>query len=230
CAHRNTVSIYSTNFSPFELFTGRKINMPIDSIVHFEPTEGTGEAQAYMRSLEERLQIIHKIATENMQESQQRYKKQYDKTATPCKYAVGKVLWMYSPSQLKAGSSKKMQIKYNRLVRIKEQLGDTSYKVVDHATGDELKYAVHVDNLREYIPDASHPIDPPSDAVTATKTQTPQKTVPRTIVNQSRTQVQKKPKKDSTVVSKQKTKPDSLTTANDKTNSRTVYLSQLKDL
>ena len=64
---------------------------------------------------------------------------------------------MYSPTQLKAGTSKKMQLKYNRLVVIKEKLGDTSYKVTDSKTGEELKFPVHVDNLRTYIPDQLTP-------------------------------------------------------------------------
>src|SRR6201995_247168 len=63
---------------------------------------------------------------------------------------------MYSPTQLKAGTSKKMQIKYNRLVSIKEKLGENSYKVTDCTIGEELKFPVHVDNLREYIPTALH--------------------------------------------------------------------------
>ena len=96
---------------------------------------------------------MHKIATENILASQERYKKQYDKTAKSCIYPEGKILWLYSPTQLKAGTSKKMQIKYNRLVRIKEKVGDTTYIVVDNNTGEELKYPVHVDNLREYTPE-----------------------------------------------------------------------------
>ena len=70
---------------------------------------------------------------------------------------------MYSPTQLKAGTSKKMQIKYNRLVQIKEKLGDNSYHVIDCSTGEELKFPVHVDNLREYIPDAVSAKDEASD-------------------------------------------------------------------
>ena len=62
CAHRATVSIYSTKFSPFEIFTGRKMNAPLDGMIHFESTKGSGDVNAYMRILEERLEIIHKIA------------------------------------------------------------------------------------------------------------------------------------------------------------------------
>src|SRR6267154_2751503 len=69
---------------------------------------------------------------------------------------------MLSPSQLKAGTSKKMQIKYNRLVTITEKLGDTTYKVTDSATGEELKFPVYVDNLRAYKPESTQPTQSPT--------------------------------------------------------------------
>jgi transposase InsO family protein len=153
CAHRSTVSIYSTKFSPFELFTGRKINLPLDSMIQFTPTEGSGDANLYMSTLEERVKLLHEIATENIRESQKHYKEQYDKNAQSYAYPVDKILWMFSPTQLKTGTSKKMLIKYNRLVKIKEKIGENTYTVVDAKSGEELKFPVHVDNLREYIPE-----------------------------------------------------------------------------
>src|SRR3989442_10752327 len=139
--------MYSSKFTHFEIFTGRKMNLPIDSMIQFQPAQGSGDVNTYMRQMEERIQLLHKIATENIQFSQQQYKKQYDKNATACDYAVGTKVWLYTPTQLKKGTSKKMQIKYNKLVCIKEKIGDNSYKVIDNATGVELKFPVHVDNL-----------------------------------------------------------------------------------
>src|SRR6267154_411324 len=89
---------------------------------------------------------------------------------------------MLSANQLKAGTSKKMQIKYNRLVTITEKLGDTTYKVTDTVTGEELKFPVHVDNLRAYKPESTQPTTlpkppPPSlpddDPTKRTTTHTP---------------------------------------------------------
>src|SRR2546425_1829365 len=65
CAHRSTTSVSSTKFSPFQLFTGRTMNLPLDSMIHFTPTEGPGDKNDYMRTLEERIKIMHKIANEN---------------------------------------------------------------------------------------------------------------------------------------------------------------------
>ena len=176
CAHRGTVSVSSTQFSPHHVFTGRHMFLPIDDMIQFRPTEGGGDVGNYMRTLEENIKIIHKIATENMIASQAIYKKQYDKKATPCEYPVGKVLWMYSPNQMKAGTSKKLHIPFNHLVRIHEKLGEVSYTVADAKTGIILKYPVHVDNLREYIADKLNPTDLPSDQIVAKPLDEPSKT------------------------------------------------------
>lgn len=152
CSHRSTVSIYSTGFTPFSMFTGRTMNLPLDEMIAFTPTEGSTDANSYMRSLEDRIKIMHEIATANVQEAQERMKTSYDKKATKVVYPVGMKLWVYKPSQLPVGSSKKMQIKYNQLVRIKEKIGDNSYIVIDDQTGKEIKFPIHVDNFREYYP------------------------------------------------------------------------------
>jgi len=125
--------------------------MPADALIKVR-TEGTGSVPEYMRSLEDRLQLLHQIAKENILASQEVYKKQYDKQAKPCEYAVGDKLWMLSPGQVGAGTSKKMQIKYNKLVVIKEKVGDYTYRVADATTGLEYKFLTHVDNLRSYTP------------------------------------------------------------------------------
>src|SRR6267154_1109162 len=86
-SHRATTSVYSTQFSPHELFMGKPMVLPADSLIHIK-TEGTGSVHEYMRSLEERLKLLHQIANENILASQEIYKKQYDKKAKPCEYAV----------------------------------------------------------------------------------------------------------------------------------------------
>ena len=93
---------------------------------------------------------------ENTQHSQELYIKQYDKHAIACKYSIGTKVWLYSPTQLKAGTSHKMQLKYNKLVQVTEQIGDNTYHVKDCTTGDILKYPVDVDNLRDFVPDILH--------------------------------------------------------------------------
>src|SRR6267154_4461391 len=103
-----------------------------------------------MRSLKERVKLLHQIAKENIVASQEVYKKQYDKKAKSCEYGVGEEVWMLAPTQLPAGKSKKMQINFSKLVTIKEKVGDTCYRVMDSSTKEEIRNLVHVDNLRNY--------------------------------------------------------------------------------
>src|SRR6267154_2330859 len=103
-----------------------------------------------MRSLTERVKLLHQIAKENTLASQAIYKKQYDKKAKPCEYGVGEKVWMLAPTQLPAGKSKKMQINFSKLVTIKEKVGDTCYRVMDSNTQEEVRNLVHVDNIRNY--------------------------------------------------------------------------------
>ena len=153
CSHKATVSIYGTNFTPHELFTGRQMELPIDSMIKFSPTTGSTDVHTYMRSLEDRLKTLHDLATQNILANQKVYKKAYDKHAKTVDYAVGTKLWLLSPSQLnKKGLSSKMQIRYNRLITIREKIGETTYLVNDANTGQQLKTAVHADNLRDYTP------------------------------------------------------------------------------
>src|SRR6267154_821019 len=103
-----------------------------------------------MRSLKERVKLLHQIAKENIVASQEVYKKQYDKKAKSCEYGVGEEVWMLAPTQLPAGKSKKMQINFSKLVTIKEKVGDTCYRVMDSNTNEEVRHLVHVDNLRNF--------------------------------------------------------------------------------
>src|SRR6267154_2325330 len=149
-AHRSTVSIYSTQFSAFELMFGRKMMLPADPALTPKIVVGTGSIPDYMRTLGERVKILHQLANENILASTEVYKKQYDKQAKPCEYSEGEQVWMYAPSQLPAGKSKKMQINFNKLVTIKEKVGDTTYRVIDSKTKQEVRSLIHVDNLRSY--------------------------------------------------------------------------------
>jgi hypothetical protein len=163
-AHRATACINSHKFTPFHIFFGREMRVCTDTLMNFTPTQGTGDVNSYMRTMEEKIKILHQLATENIKTGQEMYKKQYDKKALPCKFSPGEKAWLKSPSALTEGTSKKMQILFNKLIEIKEQIGENTFIVRDPETKIEIKGPVHIDNLRKFRKDILHESEPETES------------------------------------------------------------------
>ena len=104
----------------------------------------------YVRELVEKLKIIHEVARENEREYQEEYKKRYDKDSKDTNFKPGTIVWLKSPLQSKTGESKKLMMRYNKLVYIKEKLDNNTYIVIEHDTHKQIDHPVHSDRLKKY--------------------------------------------------------------------------------
>jgi len=130
---------------------GREIRLPIDNELESNSTKGSTTADVYMSKILPKIKLIHDVATANVEETQHRYKERYDRTATPTDYQPGALLWLYTPPRTEKGQSKKLQIRYNRLVYVKTKCGCNTYKVIDNKTHIELDHPVHSDKKKPNI-------------------------------------------------------------------------------
>jgi hypothetical protein len=94
-AYRSTIHA-SISVTPFELFTGRKMTLPVDIIF---PTPDsrclTNDPNLYLHSLKVNLHELYNKCRKNMAASQDVMRKQ----TKPCvyEYAVGQLVWLYAP-------------------------------------------------------------------------------------------------------------------------------------
>src|SRR3989442_258280 len=148
--YRATVSTSSTLQSPYRMMFGRDMVLPID--VELGQVEKTGSIQAdeCVKELVEKLKVIHKIARDNEKEYQEAYKKRYDEDTKDTNFKPGTIVWLKSPLQSKTGASKKLLMRYNKLVYINEKLDKNTYIVIDRDTHNEIDHPIHSDRLKRY--------------------------------------------------------------------------------
>jgi len=151
--YRATVNVYSTQYSPYHIMFGREIRLPLDVELDSVNTEGATTADEYMRKIIPKIKLIHEVAAENVKDSQSVYKERCNKSATETNYQPGDVMWLFTPPKTEKGNSKKLQIRYDKLVYIKEKCLMNTYRVIDKNTHTELKHLVHSDRLKPYYPE-----------------------------------------------------------------------------
>src|SRR2546425_3042233 len=148
--YRATVSTSSTLQSPYRMMFGRDMILPIDIELGDQKSTGSAQADEYVKELVEKLKIIHEVARENEREYQEEYKKRYDKDSKDTNFIPGTIVWLKSPLQSKTGESKKLMMRYNKLVYIKEKLDNNTYIVIEHDTHKQIDHPVHSDRLKKY--------------------------------------------------------------------------------
>ena len=96
-AYRAAPSASSTAFSPFFVLFGS--DMVLRPIEHeLKPTMGKGkDADEYIKKLLPKLEVMRKVAKQNVEEYQQRYKKHYDKNSEPSDFPLGTKVLLYNP-------------------------------------------------------------------------------------------------------------------------------------
>src|ERR1700759_3484187 len=130
---RATVSASSTLHSPYCMLFGREMTLPLENALDL-PLQSTGSLQAdeYVKQLVQKLKLIHEVAHNNAKEYQEKSKERYDKGTAETNFAEGTLLWLLTPPRAKKGESKKLMLKYNKLVYVKEKLDNNTYIVIDN--------------------------------------------------------------------------------------------------
>ena len=107
------------------------------------------DANAYLKDLLPRLELTHKIVTENVKKSQQINKEIYDNKSAIPSFKVGDKVWLLS-MQRKVGQNPKMKPPYIGPY-IFVQCGATGWYKLRHSVTDAvLKYLVHANRLEKY--------------------------------------------------------------------------------
>ena len=78
-AYRSTVH-ESTGYTPVEMMLGRNINLPV-YLELWRPTDEDAEDMdppEFLRRLQERMEVVHQFARQNMRAASERQKRHYD--------------------------------------------------------------------------------------------------------------------------------------------------------
>ena len=151
-AYRATPCVNSTEFSPFFCLYGQSMRLPLDNDL-IPPSCKSKDAESYINKLIERLTLIRRLARENVERHQERYKARYDAKAVLPSYKLGDKVWLYSPKVPKERSPKLWNNYWQGPYYICEKVGEVNYTVRHAKTHKRVNYPVHVERLKPCIED-----------------------------------------------------------------------------
>ena len=129
-AIRSTVN-RQTGFTPNFLMLGREVMQPIDLMLRQElPDVDDRTPGSYAMRHKEAMGLAHRIARENLQQSQRRQKRDYDVRLEQRKYSVGDAVFRYNRS-IVLGQSKKLQPIWTGPWVVEEVLSSVLYRIAN---------------------------------------------------------------------------------------------------
>ena len=136
----------STGFSPFQLLYGRSVRGPGTILKELWTKEvnipEVKSSYEYVTELRERLEDSLKLAQEELEKSQKRYKRQYDRKAKPRRLEVGDRVLILLPTD-----SNKLLMQWRGPYTVESRVGANDYRV---KMGSKTK-TYHVNMLKKYI-------------------------------------------------------------------------------
>ena len=136
----------STGFSPFQLLYGRSVRGPGTILKElWTKEENIPEVKSsyeYVTELRERLEDSLKLAQEELEKSQKRYKRYYDRKAKTRRLEVGDRVLILLPTD-----SNKLLMQWRGPYTVESRVGANDYRV---KTGSKTK-TYHVNMLKKYI-------------------------------------------------------------------------------
>ena len=136
----------STGFSPFQLLYGRSVRGPGTILKELWTKEvnipEVKSSYEYVTELRERLEDSLKLAQEELEKSQKRYKRHYDRKAKPRRLEVGDRVLILLPTD-----SNKLLMQWRGPYTVESRVGANDYRV---KVGSKTK-TYHVNMLKKYI-------------------------------------------------------------------------------
>ena len=136
----------STGFSPFQLLYGRSVRGPGTILKELWTKEvnipEVKSSYEYVTELPERLEDSLKLAQEELEKSQKRYKRHYDRKAKPRRLEVGDRVLILLPTD-----SNKLLMQWRGPHTVESHVGANNYRV---KMGSKTK-TYHVNMLKKYI-------------------------------------------------------------------------------
>ena len=148
CMAYNTSIHASTGYTPFFLMFGRQARLPIDLVY------GTGAGQArvteYASSTKHALKEAYCNVREKLSAAHYHQKVHYDKKVHGRPFAVGDLVWLFSP-MVPPGKSKKLHHPWSGPYRVITKTTETDYRV-KKLTGRRKVQVFHFDWLKPCDP------------------------------------------------------------------------------
>ena len=158
-AYRATPCTQSTQYSPYFMVFGREMKLPFD--IEWIPKENLNcTAQQHLARILENLETTRKIATENIEEAQKKYKKYYDLKVKEPKFEAGDKVWLYN-TKVPVGLSKKFHRMWTGPYYITLKGPNHTYKLRDCADSKEMKSLIHANRMKPFNDPDSRPVQPP---------------------------------------------------------------------
>ena len=87
----------STGVSPHELLFGTPCRLSIDKTLQFPGEDYPTNVPEHLNNLKRNLELIQRLALDNLKKARQKQQKQYDKTSRPLEITVGQYAWLRTP-------------------------------------------------------------------------------------------------------------------------------------
>ncbi|KAJ8950677.1 hypothetical protein NQ318_012756 [Aromia moschata] len=138
----------STTYTPSMLTSGREMKLPTDLILG-RPLEENQERSLpeFVEDLRERLDRVHRFASEKLKMHSDKMKQRLDTTSTDTAFKPGDAVWLYAPKRTK-GKSTKLQSNWEGPYTIIKKINDLVYRI-QLSTRSNPK-VVHLERLARY--------------------------------------------------------------------------------
>ena len=161
--HRMTPCTQSSQESPFFLFFGREMHIPIDTALL--PKDNLAQDhKIQLNNVLSRLETAYttrKIATENIKAAQAKYKYQFDKRSQEPKFQPADRVWLYC-TKVAVSKAPKLHRKWAGPYYITLLGPNHTYKVWNCATNKEVKSLINGVRLKPYYDPEDRPTYPPA--------------------------------------------------------------------
>ena len=142
-----TSIIPSVGYTPAELTFGRKLNLPIDTLLG-KYKEGSGDIDTYHKNLCEKLDRSVKNALSVQERTDNSKKLYHDRHQLDVKFNVDDLVLLYSEPKPTGGRAKKLMAKFTGPHRVIEVLSNLNYKIEEVKGGKQQ--IVHVRRLLKF--------------------------------------------------------------------------------
>ncbi|KAJ8952419.1 hypothetical protein NQ318_014511, partial [Aromia moschata] len=138
----------STTYTPSMLTSGREMKLPTDLILG-RPLEENQERSLpeFVKDLRERLDRIHRFASEKLKMHSDKMKQRLDTTSTETAFEPGDAVWLYAPKRMK-GRSPKLQKNWEGPYTITKKINDLVYRI--QLSPRSKPKVVHLERLARY--------------------------------------------------------------------------------
>ena len=131
----------TSGVSPHFLCTGRRMRLPLDTILSPLTTYYSDEfLQVFLRELH----ISHAAARDNTFETRKKIRDAHNKKVQTRKFEVGDLVWFFKETQ-KSDFSPKLNSKWSPFFTITQKFSDWNYEIMDEFSGKVSR--VHVNKL-----------------------------------------------------------------------------------